>query len=288
MPSKSSSKRILIAGCGQIGSKLAKLLSRSHQVWGLKLSAQAEKDNIEFISADVTRPDTLSGRLPDNLDYLVYCLTPGSRTEQSYQQVYSQGLQNLLSALPQKQSLTRLYFISSTSVYSQNDASWVDENSPTDPVRFSGRILLQAEAIAANSKHPATIIRFSGIYGGARKNLIEQVKNGIATLSTFCRLSNRIHEQDCVGFIHHLLQEDTSGRANLPLYLASDSEPVDLNNVLEFLAMLLSVDLESSESNNRPGRAGNKRCCNKRMLESGYALRFPSYREGYRAMLENM
>jgi len=280
-----SPKRILIAGCGKIGLRLAKRLADSHQVWGLKLGAQAPQDDIRFISADVTQAETLKGKLPDNLDYLIYCLTPNSRDEQSYRQVYQQGLQNLFAALPQKQPLSRLYFISSTSVYSQNDQSWVDENSSTHPARYSGQILLDTERDVAASIHPDTVIRFSGIYGGSRNRLIQQVENGTAALSKSCRLSNRIHEDDCVGFIHHLLQEDMRGQASQPLYLASDSAPVELNEVLEFLAQQLSVKLKKADSDVPLERAGNKKCCNKRMLESGYVLRYPSYREGYLAML---
>ena len=35
----------------------------------------------------------------------------------------------------------------------------------------------------------------------------------------------------------------------------------------------------------RERRGGNKRCRNARLVESGYAFRYPNYRDGYSAVL---
>jgi len=283
-----SPKRILMVGCGKIGLRVAKLLSTNNEVWGLSRGHQeAEKQNIQFITADVCEPESLNSQLPKNIDYLIYCLTPAERSESAYRQVYLTGLKNTLSALVNNQSLKRLYFVSSTAVYHQDASEVVNESSSTHPNSFSGQVLLEAEALCAASPHPSTVIRFSGIYGAQRNRLIQQVKSGQAQLSTTCRLTNRIHEDDCVGFIHHLVQEDILGNTVEPLYLSSDSKPVDLNEVIGFLASELSVSLEGQlEGKHDTRRAGNKKCNNQKMLESGYQLRFPSYQEGYLEMLK--
>ena len=282
-----SSKRILMLGCGKIGLRVANLLCTEHKVWGLSRNSQANTaKNIEFITADVCDLNKLKTQIPENLDYVIYCLTPSERSEQAYRQVYLTGLNNLFAALPEGQHLKRLYFISSTGVYHQNNDEVVDESSTTFPTSFSGQVLLEAEALCTQSIHPSTIIRFSGIYGGQRSRLIEQVKKGEAKLSNKPRLTNRIHEDDCVGFICHLIQEDMQGKNNERLYLASDERPVDLNDVLRFLASKLSLELaHQSESKKDTRRAGNKKCSNLKMLESGYKLRFTGYQEGYSEML---
>lgn len=274
---KHSKQRIVIVGCGKIGMRLAEQLSEQHEVWGLRRS-HAEHQHISFIQADVTEPEGLAESLPEAIDYLLYCLTPSEASEEGYRAVYVKGLQHVLSAL--KQPLKRLYFISSTSVYHQDDSSWVDEASPTQPTRYSGKVLLEAEQLAQLSQHPATVVRFSGIYGGNRSRLIEQVKRGKAVLTKSSRLTNRIHEDDCVGFLQHLIQQDIEGIKNDDLYLASDSEPVEYNEVIEFIAAKFEVDLALGDAESKR-RAGNKRCSNRRMLESGYRLKFPSFREGY-------
>ena len=95
------------------------------------------------------------------------------------------------------------------------------------------------------------------------------------------------NEDDCVGFILHLIQQNIQGNINEPVYLASDSEPVDLNEVIKFLTKILGHELTAETSNDaEKRRAGNKKCSNQKMLDSGYQLHFPSYREGYLAMVE--
>jgi len=288
-----SAKRILIVGCGKIGLRVANLLSTSHEVWGLSRSTQdagnEKSHHIQFITADVCKPESLTAQLPENLDYLIYCVAPTERTETAYQNLYLTGLQNIVSALPDQEPLKRIYFVSSTSVYHQDDHSLVDETSSTSPSSFSGRVLLEAEAFCKQLPIPSTVIRFSGIYGSARSRLIEQVKTHKAQLSTHSRLTNRIHEDDCVGFIQHLVHQDILGKPNEPMYVASDNESIDLNEVIKFLASGLKVELESKPTDDaEKRRAGNKRCSNQKMLDSGYQLHFPSYREGYQAMIDSM
>ncbi|MFT6123803.1 MAG: nucleoside-diphosphate-sugar epimerase [Oleiphilaceae bacterium] len=291
-----SAKRILIVGCGKIGLRVATLLSKSHHVWGLNRSIHSKgvqsvdsenTSHIQFITADVCKPESLNSQLPEHLDYIIYCIAPTERNEAAYREVYLTGLKNVISALPNPDFLKRLYFISSTSVYHQDDHSLVDETSATLPISFSGRVLLEAEAYCNQLPISSTIIRFSGIYGANRSRLIEQVNMHNAKLSANTRLTNRIHEDDCVGFILHLIQQNIQGNINEPVYLASDSEPVDLNEVIKFLAKILGHELTAETSNDaEKRRAGNKKCSNQKMLDSGYQLHFPSYREGYLEMVE--
>lgn len=284
-------KRILIVGCGKIGLRVANALGTMHTVWGLSRripsTGYERSPRIKPISADVCSPESLNSKLPENLDYLIYCIAPSERNEAAYRAVYLTGLQNIISALPSPETLQHIYFVSSTSVYHQDDDSFVDEESATLPSSFSGRVLLEAEAYCQQLITPSTIIRFSGIYGASRSRLIEQVKAQEVKLSSNHRLTNRIHEDDCVGFILHLVRKNIQEKLNSPLYVASDSEPVDLNEVIKFLAEELELKLAenspSTVASNR--RAGNKKCNNQRMLESGYQLKFPSFREGYSAML---
>jgi len=278
-------KQILIAGCGKIGLRVAQQLADQYQVWGLKRNLPSNVSNVGFIQADLADKNTLNTNLEQQcsqgFDFIIYCLSPGERTEAAYRCIYVDGLKNLLDATPNPQRLKRVYFVSSTSVYHQNDQSWVNENSPSQPLGFSGKILLEAETLLKNFKVPSTIIRFSGIYGGNRSRLIEQVKKQESALSNQARITNRIHEDDCVGFLTYLIQQQINGVNNQDLYLATDSEPIDLNDVISWLAQQLNVDISVQKTLVQNRRSGNKFCSNKRMLESGYRLKYPSFREGY-------
>lgn len=289
-------KRVLVVGCGKIGQRVAEALSQDFEVWGLRRSEVSDTPFIRYISADVCQPELLEQRLFEKLangvDYLIYCLTPSERSEQAYQQTYPIGLENLYASLPNKSRLQRSIFISSSSVYHQNDDQWVDESSSCEPSNYSGQAILAAERFLQNSELTATIIRFSGIYGGQRKQLIRQIQNSAkqdqAILSSFLRRSNRIHEDDCVGFIIHIIQKAAQNQALEDLYLASDDLPVDLNDVLKWLAAEMDIEISTKISDKLKRRSGNKQCANHRMRNSGYELQFPSYKEGYSAMLDKL
>lgn len=286
-------KKVLIVGCGKIGGRVAKRLSSDFQVFGLRRRPQMSQDDIHYLAADVREASSLeevfSQVLTDGVDYLIYCLTPSQRTEQGYRDTYVTGLENTLTMLPNTKRLKRLIFVSSSSVYHQNDDSWIDEQSPCEPKQFSGKLIFEAEGLLRHSGIPSTIIRFSGIYGGSRRQLINQVKqsaeSGAAILSKALRRSNRIHEDDCVGFIEHLIRLNAQGSALEPLYLASDNEPVDLNEVIIWLAEHLGLTINTQPSEQAKRRSGNKQCSNRRMLDSAYQLHYPTFREGYQAML---
>jgi len=291
-------KRVLVAGCGKIGLRVARNLAQDFEVWGLRRSTMGEEQGLHFIAADLSEKkpltEALSEQLNTGVDYLIYCLTPSERDEASYRQTYLNGLQNILETIPKPSRLERIFFVSSSSVYHQDDSSWVDEQSLCQPNQFSGQIILEAEKFLQESAYASSVIRFTGIYGGSRRHLIKQVQKSAEQhspiLSSASQLSNRIHEDDCVGFLAHLLRQANQGNKLENLYLATDSCPVELNEVIEWLAHYLDIKIPTNTSSNKTAgikrRGGNKKCRNTQMLKSGYVLRFPSYRQGYQAMLE--
>jgi nucleoside-diphosphate-sugar epimerase len=296
-------KRILVAGYGKLGRRVARQLAEQHTVYALKRNPQTPDGEVKLCFADITQLDNLTGCLqqtiPGGVDYLIYCLSPGERSEQGYRAAYLTGLQNILSALPSIATVRHVIFVSSTSVYHQCDDEWVDEQSPCQPVSFSGNILREAEQYLQSQPVASTIVRFSGIYGAGRSRLIEQVREALqngSPLTVAEGFSNRIHEDDCVGFLCHLMGLLDQGKSLAPLYVASDSEPGSLAEVYAFIGEQLqtrecsetptSASLQiktstSSTSTSSIRRAGSKRCRNDLMLNSGYRLRYPSYREGY-------
>ncbi|MGO1503258.1 MAG: NAD-dependent epimerase/dehydratase family protein [Marinobacter sp.] len=281
---RNSMPGILIAGCGKLGGAIAGMLKESAQVYGLRRTPERVPEGIEGIGADLTRPETLAGKLPENLDTVIYCLTPSSYDEQGYRDAYVNGLSNLLDALSNQQ-LKRLIFISSTSVYSQNDDSLVDETSTTAPSRVTGQQILAGEQTALQSRHPATIVRFSGIYGPSRRRFLEEVIAGRMNPVTPAPFSNRIHEEDAAAAVAYL-----NGLALLekPLdncYVASDCEPVRLDEVVDWVRQQIPC-AEPAADARKGGRAGSKRCNNQRLLQTGFTFRYPDFRAGYREMIE--
>lgn len=274
------SHRILIAGCGYVGTALGELLlKRGHEVWGLRRDPSALPNSFNKVAADLAQRATLHA-LPSGVDYVVYCASAGEASDSAYQRAYVSGLENVLDAL-HGQALRRVFFTSSTAVYAQSDGAWVDETSETSPVHFSGRRTLEAEGVLRSSGVPATVLRCAGIYGPGRTRLIDTVRQGTASLSS--RFTNRIHRDDIAGTVLHLMERDL----DLPLLLLADDEPAPQREVTLFLAAELGVPVPQPPAApvDPAARGGDKRCKNDLLKSTGYALRYPTYRDGYRAML---
>ncbi|HKG20930.1 MAG TPA: SDR family oxidoreductase [Blastocatellia bacterium] len=282
--------KVLIAGCGYVGTALGNLLSADrHAVWGLRRNVEGLPPSVRPLAADLTEPETLAS-LPPNLDFVFYTAAARGPDDEAYHRAYVRGVRNLLAALrAQSQSPQRIFFTSSTSVYAQSSGEWVDETSQAEPVHFSGSRVLEGEGLLLNSSYPVTILRLGGIYGPGRARLIESVRKGMAACDDGPpAYANRIHLDDCAGALRHLMGLEDPGS----IYLGVDNEPADQCAVLRWLSAKMGAaqprvarseqDMESRES--RVFRS-NKRCNNARLIASGYVFRYPTFREGFASLL---
>tara|TARA_R110001592_G_scaffold116214_1_gene317414 strand:- start:15830 stop:16729 length:900 start_codon:yes stop_codon:yes gene_type:complete len=294
-------KRVLVVGYGKLGWRVAHTLSEKHEVIALKRSSIEHVGKVNMCFADVTRIESLKGSLPlcmkDGIDYLIYCLSPSERSEQGYREAYLTGLQNVIAELPHRETLQHIIFISSTSVYHQANGEEVNELSLCKPSGFSGKVLLEAESYISGLNIASTAVRFSGIYGGYRSRLIDQVKHALEAgevLEAAPGYTNRIHEDDCLGFICHLIDLLAKNETLETCYVATDSCPVEQANVYSYIAQQLQKVLKNkklqlivSEQAKSLRRAGSKRCKNDRMKQSAYVLKYASYKEGYLEALKD-
>ena len=275
----------LILGCGDIGTSLGRqLVDAGHRVIGVRRHPQPLADTgIEPLALDFTDPAGLS-TLPD-ADIVVYIASADRFDEQSYQAAYVDGLKAVLDELGgRKHKPTRVFFVSSTSVYAQKDGEIVDEDTETKPRGFSGQLMRKAEQALIKHKLPGTAVRFSGIYGPGRDRLIRQVREGRMAASNPPMYSNRIHRDDCVGILAHFIDMALNDKPLDDIYLASDCESVPLHDVMTWLAKRLKVEyIETIQSPLR--RRSSKRCDNTRLCKTGYRFRYPTYREGYAHVL---
>jgi nucleoside-diphosphate-sugar epimerase len=274
--------KILIVGCGDVGGRLAQqLVAAGHEVHGLRRSPFA-LPGVASLQGDVTQPESL--RFPTGLDYVFVLLAPGTAGEEIYRRVYLEGTRNMLTAL-QGQPLRRVFWISSSSVYAQDDGSWVDEESPATATGTAG-ILRQSEALVLESAWPTTIVRFSGIYGPGRLRLLRWVQEGRPVQAEPVAWTNRIHREDAAGLLDFLLEKESTGEKLERLYLGTDNASAPQHDVLDWLADRLGQPRVPRES--RPGAGSNKRLGNRRITELGFRFRFPDFRAGYEDVLANL
>ena len=276
-------ERALIVGCGDIGIAVGVTLAEGGwRAWGLRRTPDKLPGILGEIIADIRTPLPLRA-LPDAIDTVFFLPTPDGRDRASYSDVYVTGLRNIIDASSIGGPLRpRLIFVSSTSVYGQNAGEQVDEESVTEPREFNGKVLLEAEEVALHCPFETLIARFGGIYGPGRLRLIDAVRGGAACQADPPRFTNRIHRDDCVRVLVHLAQ-----RATPPgVLLAVDDAPAPECEVWDFIADELGAP--------RPPRAQvagsgqGKRCQNRKLKASGYHFHFPTYREGYRALISSL
>lgn len=277
--------RILIAGFGDIGFRLGlELAEAGHQVFGVRRHPPSEPGhkNLLGVAADVSDPASLAA-LPDDIEHLVYILSPDSRDVAAYRRAFISGLENLLARYGSQSIAPQCVFVSSTSVYGQCHGEWVDETSVSDSSSATARVLVEAERRVLDANANNIVLRFSGIYGRGRASLLRRARSGQPVPRDPPRYTNRIHRDDCVGVLCFLLQKKLQGEVLESIYLASDDDPAPASEVADWLAKSLDLapPIPMSEAYDQ-----NKRCSNKRIKALGYQFLYSDYREGYSALIE--
>ncbi len=161
----------LIFGCGYLGLRVAHLWREAGVVVYAVTRSESRAKELEAVGlrplvADVTDPRSLQG-LP-RAESVLYAVGFDRAGGANMREVYVDGLRHVLEALPEETG--RILYISSTGVYAQSGGEWVDEDSPYQSVRESGRVCREAEELLRSHRlGPRSIIlRLAGIYGPGR------------------------------------------------------------------------------------------------------------------------
>ena len=266
--------KIVIAGFGYIGRETARRLAdRGHEVVGLRRTPSSELlSYVDVRAADVCDLDSIRRNVPARTDALVYAASPSSRSDLGYENVYVKGLQNALRACRPN----RLVVLGSTGVAEFFDGRWIDEYTPIRPDRFTARRLAQGEALTRAAG--GTVLRLGGIYGPGRERLLRETIAGRQHIPESPLFTNRIHRDDAAEIIVHTLGLERPADC----YFACDHEPADFADVVRFIASEAGV---AGPTIGPHKRRAHKRCRNARLVRSGYRFLYPTYREGYRALL---
>ena len=282
-----SAPSVVIAGCGDVGSRLAsQLLASEWEVHGLRRDISKLPDGVIGIAGDLFKKDCPETWPIGAVDYLVYCAAATDHDEAGYRAAYVQGLQHVLEWLNDYgQAPKHLLFVSSSSVYGQQNGEWVDETSETQAKGYSGQVMLEAEQVALNNSGiPASIVRLTGIYGPGREWLLTQVRQGYRVAIDPPLYGNRIHADDAAGLLAFLLRHIEQGGSLEKIYIGVDDAPAPLAEVVGWLREYLGVTEWADDASVR--RAGSKQCSNARAKALGWVPTYPTYREGYAAILK--
>ena len=202
--------KISILGCGWLGMPLAKaLLEKEFFVNGSTTSTEKiEALKSAGISPFLIRLDnqSISGAIDSFLQdskILIIDIPPKLRGNSSEDFV---GKITTLIPFIEKSSIENILFISSTSVYGE-DNTFVTEETPLNPDNEGGKQLAIVESLLQKNTHfKTTIVRFGGLIGEDRNPVKflsgkENIENPQAPI-------NLIHQEDCIGIILKIITDD--------------------------------------------------------------------------------
>ena len=276
---------MVIAGCGFLGEAAAFLFSESgSRVLGLcatkETAARLAGRAFEVRRADIT--GALSGVPPEwkRPDLLIHCASSGRGGADEYRAIYRDGLANLLEFFTPK----RVIFTGSTSVYAQEAGEWVDERSAAEPARETGRILLEAEALALAAG--GVVARLAGIYGPGRSVYLRKfLECGAVLEAGGSRWTNQIHRDDAATALKFLADPAVPPG----IYNVSDDSPVTQRDLYGWIAGFLNKHLPPEGPRDPDRKRGwtSKRVSNTKLRAIGWAPFFDSYRAALPALLES-
>lgn len=277
-------QHVLLAGCGDLGTALGqRLVERGWYATGVRRRPDHLPAEISPFALDLTDPGTAT--LP-SADAVVITLTADGRDAQAYERTYLGALrglhQALCAGLNSGESLpSRVVLVSSTGVLGGGDGEVVTEETHPSPQRDTARVLLAAEELAAELFPGLVILRPAGIYGPGRTSLIDRVRRGDALAHN--RMTNRIHRDDLVTVLQAALESPEPPA----LLHAVDTEPALLGDVAAHIAGLLGVPVPPDSSDSPDGAPRGKVLDASLMHRFVGELQYPTYREGYDALLSS-
>ena len=213
---------VLIAGCGDVGSRLGLQLGRDGwRVYGLRRNAAELPVPILPVKGDLTDPTCPRCWPNGGLDYLVYAASATEHDEAGYRQPISRGCATCFAGCDSMNS-SRAVCCSFPAPASMPSAT---ANGST---RFAHRADRLHRAGNARGRatgprlRPAGHLRAHGRPVRPESPLAaEPVRAGLRVERDPPQYSNRIHRDDAAALLAFLLQADASGTALQPCYLGS-------------------------------------------------------------------
>jgi nucleoside-diphosphate-sugar epimerase len=274
-------KRLFIFGLGYSGLEIARLArAAGWSVVGTVTSTdKANRLAIEGIEAHLFDGSaSLAAHLLEGASHVLCTIAPDAAGDPA-----------LRTSAARLHGSRWLGYLSTTGVYGDHDGGWVDETTPPRPDQ--PRSLSRLAAERAWQALGATVFRLPGIYGPGRSAL-DRVKAGTARrIDKPGQVFSRVHVADIAAAVLAAMTQPSPGA----IYNVADDLPASNNEVIAYACELLGLSVppaipwdEAAQTMTPMARsfyAENRRVRNDRVKkELGLTLRYPTYREGLRAI----
>jgi nucleoside-diphosphate-sugar epimerase len=203
-------------------------------------------------------------------------------------------LATLGDALATAPRLTSIVLLSTVGVYGDHGGNWVDETTTPRQARERAHERIAAEqawqALGQKRGIAVAVLRLSGIYGQGRNALLNVRRGQARNIDKPNQVFNRIHVADIAQAIDAAFAQRADGVFNV-----TDDEPTPPGDPIVFAAELLGVapppaiPFAEAVKTMSPMAAAfyaeNRRVRNDKLkLALGVRLRYPTFREGLRAL----
>jgi nucleoside-diphosphate-sugar epimerase len=209
------------------------------------------------------------------------------------------GRDPVLAALEQELAqaprLKSVVYLSSLGVYGNSDGAWIDETAPAIAAlarRGGSRINAELawQALGTRRKLPVAIFRLGGIYGPGRNGMVRLLRGSAQRIAKSGHVSNRIHVYDIAQAIDAAFARCAAGVFNVV-----DDEPASPSDQIAFAADLIGIEPPPEIPYEAAGKSvsamalsfydGCIRARNDKLKALlGVELRYPTYRDGLRAL----
>jgi nucleoside-diphosphate-sugar epimerase len=198
--------------------------------------------------------------------------------------------------LARAQRLRAVVYLSTIGVYGDRGGAWVNEETPPQPGAARSRERLAAEQawldFGARQNIAVAILRLAGIYGPGQNALVQIASGKARRIVKPGQVFNRIHVGDIAQAIDAAFARQASGIVNV-----ADDEPTPPADPIVFAAQLMRVEpppeipfAQAAPSMSAMALSFWQECRRARndklKRELGVRLRYPTYREGLRALFE--
>ena len=290
-----SAPHLLIFGLGYCGAAVAAVARDA----GIAVTGTTRDGQAATIPFDAAASSILFDAAASSIadaTHLLSTVPPGARDGTQRHSHGDPVLARYADAIANAPRLRWIGYLSSTVVYGDRGGGWVDEDTPPAPSQARGHHRLAAETAwrAFAGSRAVDVFRLAGIYGPGR-SAFDALRSGQARrIIKPGHAFGRIHRDDIAAAVLAAMRQDRSPGPRI-LNLADDV-PAESATVIEEAARLLGVSPPPGVAfaDAAPGMspmarsfwAENRKVASRKTQSMlGLTWRYPSYREGLRAIL---
>ncbi|HEY1078054.1 MAG TPA: SDR family oxidoreductase [Fontimonas sp.] len=226
-------QRSLIAGCGDIGLRVASQLLREGGAVSAIVRTPQKQQAVEALGARALTGDLDQPQDVGDWPWLFWFAPPRAEGERD------QRLRDWLAA--QRGRIERVVYISTSGVYGDCQGRWIDESEPLKPLAARSVRRVDAEgalqAWATERRAAAIVLRVPGIYGPGRLPVARLRAGEPIMAADEAPYSNRIHADDLARAAVLAARLGRPGAA----YNVADGQPTTMTDYFVRSAALLGL-----------------------------------------------